>query len=178
MKADPFDCVWTFVLQQKNTRHFLATIDCYTPSHATARPCLGTQAKFMQDIRAQEERERRLRDNPSQTKMTKREAVVIFQKYTRGWLTRRHVWAQVEKDNLFIGMEMPPPLSKKHNPLTKLRRAVEARHVTQSQYEQTYQAALVNIRKKIAQVRGGTSLNAGFNAAFISTTIEPVCEVT
>jgi len=112
------------------------------------------RAKFMQDIRAQEERERRQRENPNQTKMTKREAVVILQKYTRGWLTRRHVWAQVEKDNLFIGMEMPPPLSKKNNPLTKLRRAVEARHVTQSQYEQTYQAALVNIRKKIAQVEG------------------------
>jgi len=112
------------------------------------------RAKFMQDIRAQEERERRQRENPNQSKMNKRQAVIILQKYTRGWLTRRHVWQQVAKDNLFIGMDMPPPLSKKQNPIIKLNRAVEARYVTQQQYETTYQAALINIRKKIAQVEG------------------------
>jgi hypothetical protein len=113
------------------------------------------RAKFMQDIRAQEERERRARENPDASKvMNKRQAVIILQKYTRGWLTRRHVWQQVEKDNLFIGMEMPPPLSKKVNPILKLQKAVDTRHVMQQQYEQTYQAALLNIRKKISQVEG------------------------
>lgn len=61
---------------------------------------------------------------------------------------------QAEEEALFIGMEMPPPLSKKHDPVVKADKAAEQRRVTQDQYEQQYQSALVNIKKKLHEVEG------------------------
>lgn len=46
------------------------------------------RAKFMQDIRAQEERERRARENPNHVKLKPEQAALILQKYIRGWAVR------------------------------------------------------------------------------------------
>lgn len=83
------------------------------------------RAKFMQDIRAQEERERRARENPNHVKLKPDQAAIVLQKYIRGWAVRKRVWTEVKEDSLFIGMEMPDPPPKKKNPILKLQRAVE-----------------------------------------------------
>lgn len=80
--------------------------------------------------------------------------MITLQKYIRGYLSRKHHRANQKEQDKFIGMVMPPPLSKKNNPINRMNRATEARHVTQDQYETQYQNALVSIRKKISQVEG------------------------
>lgn len=88
------------------------------------------RARLMQSIRAEEERERRLRDQPT-VSYSAEEAAIQIQRIVRGFLARRRARRVADEELELIGMTMPPALSRKEDPILKAEQAAEQRRVTQ-----------------------------------------------
>ncbi|EDV25409.1 uncharacterized protein TRIADDRAFT_24164, partial [Trichoplax adhaerens] len=102
------------------------------------------RAKFMKDIRAQEERERLAATKGAPT-MDQNVAASILQKLWRGYYQRKRAREQREQELIFLGMNTPQALAKK----------TEAqRRIVQDEYEREYQQAQVTIKDKLRKTEG------------------------
>ncbi|KAL5266277.1 hypothetical protein ACHWQZ_G003637 [Mnemiopsis leidyi] len=122
--------------------------------HERARQgCL--RAKFMREIRAQEEREKMLAMQGAST-MDPDVASTIIQKVWKGYSQRNKTLKLREEELIFIGMQpgSDTPTHHKDSPVSKVSKREEERVLIQAQHEREYQDALVNIKEKIREAEG------------------------
>ncbi|CAH1783239.1 unnamed protein product [Owenia fusiformis] len=111
------------------------------------------RAKFMREIRQQEERER-LQANRGAPTLDPEVAAIRIQKLWKGLAQRRRTRREREEEMMFIGMIPPPLPSLKNQPQTLAAKTEGARRVTQDMHEQEYQQALITIKDKIRETEG------------------------
>lgn len=108
------------------------------------------RARFMREIRLQEERDKR---GDAQSDPIK--AAVLIQKVVRGHLGRVKAKKLRSEELAFIGMEPKPfdPL-KDRSPMQEAEKTRELRRLRQQQHERDYQEAVVKMREKILTQEG------------------------
>ncbi|XP_013416976.1 IQ and AAA domain-containing protein 1 isoform X1 [Lingula anatina] len=112
------------------------------------------RAKFMREIRLQEERDRNASQKGAPT-MDSEVAAIKIQKMWKGFITRRKTQKRREEELMFIGMTPPPPAANpKNTPQALALKTEEKRHTVQEKNEQEYQQALVLIKDKIKETEG------------------------
>ncbi len=106
------------------------------------------RAKFMKEIRAQEDRERRLMQRGGEEKEPEH-AAVMLQQHWRGYSSRKQTDIMRQEELVFIGM-MPPPAKTAENDPTVHEVAVKKRRkLIQAQHEEEYRNALVKYDKEV-----------------------------
>ena len=134
------------------------------------------RARFMQDIRVQDEREKRRKANPVAS-ITQDDAAILIQSQMRKYLakyvmkgpfwevanhhpsSRKRVVEMRKKEWSVLGMGPMPgsdgsTAAKGKDPISKAIKSSEQRRIIQDQYEQQYQQALVNIKQKLTDIEG------------------------
>lgn len=112
------------------------------------------RAKFMREIRQQEERERIAQTRGAPT-LDVDVAAIRIQKVWKGFFQRRKTRKEREDEMIFIGMAPPPqPPSVKNTPQALAGKTEQQRRVTQKMHENEYQQALVTIKDKIRETEG------------------------
>jgi len=111
------------------------------------------RAKFMKEIRMQEERERRLQQQGEDEREPDFSAVLIQQVY-RGFISRKKTDVMRAEELVFIGMAPPPPKSKEEDPLIKEAEIKRRRKLIQAQHEDEYRQALVALDKEVYETEG------------------------
>jgi SpoVK/Ycf46/Vps4 family AAA+-type ATPase len=108
------------------------------------------RARFMREIRSQEERERAGEPEADPTHAARQ-----IQRVVRGHLARVRARALREDELVFIGME-PRPFdpTKDRDPRAEARAGREDRRLRQVEYEREYQEAVVKIRERLAEQDG------------------------
>merc|ERR1712157_356042 len=110
------------------------------------------RAKFMREIRMQEEREKMAANRGAPT-MDPDVAAVHMQRMWKGYSTRVLAQKQREEEMIFIGM-VAPPTGNKPDPQELCKKTEQNRRVTQEQHEIEYQQALVSIKDKLRETEG------------------------
>jgi len=111
------------------------------------------RAKFMREIRQQEERERMAANRGAPT-LDPDVAATRVQKVWKGFAQRRRTRREREDEMMFIGMTPPPASSSKNTPMTLASKTEGQRRVTQEMHEQEYQQALITVKDKIRESEG------------------------
>ncbi|CAK8678578.1 unnamed protein product [Clavelina lepadiformis] len=112
------------------------------------------RAKFMREIRLEEEREKLAAQRGAPT-VDPDLAAVRIQKIWKGFVQRRITRREREEEMVFIGMVPAKEVkSKKAHPKVFAEKTETDRRVTQEENEVEYQQALVTIKEKIRQVEG------------------------
>lgn len=114
------------------------------------------RARFMREIRKQEELERKLREI-GQPETDPDSAAVVIQKLFRGFKTMKQARLMREEELVFIGMKEPEPKPREIDPVTRQDDIRGRRKIIQAQNKDEYEEALVNIRRKIYDDEGGAS---------------------
>jgi len=111
------------------------------------------RAKFMREIRQQEERQRQaaLRGAPT---LDPELAATRIQKLWKGVMARKRTNEEREREMIFIGMTPPPRLEVQFSPESLVLKAEAERRRVQEMNEVEYQQALVSIKDKLKQVEG------------------------
>jgi len=107
------------------------------------------RAKFMKEIRMQEERERLAATRGAPT-MDQATAVILIQKMWKGFVTRKKTARMREEELVFIGMKATE--EKNFQDDVELQR--DRRRAVQQENEREYQNALVTIKEKLKDVEG------------------------
>eukprot|EP01137_Pigoraptor_chileana_P022869 Opistho-2@88282 len=110
------------------------------------------RAKFMREIRQQEERERKAR-NRVQPAMEPEEAAVIIQKHFKGFRTRKLTKAMTNEELVFVGMAVAEG-TPKSKALLSAKATMTRRKAVRDQHELEYQQALVGVKQKLREVEG------------------------
>uniref|UniRef100_A0A8C8S6J7 IQ motif containing with AAA domain 1 like n=1 Tax=Pelusios castaneus TaxID=367368 RepID=A0A8C8S6J7_9SAUR len=106
------------------------------------------RAKFMREIRRDEERERRARESGAK-ELDREQAATCIQKVWKGCLQRRCTKLERQREMAFIGMVSPSlPFNACLIP------TAEFRHLRQAEYEAEYQQALESIREGVYEMEG------------------------
>uniref|UniRef100_A0A8C8S8W7 IQ motif containing with AAA domain 1 like n=1 Tax=Pelusios castaneus TaxID=367368 RepID=A0A8C8S8W7_9SAUR len=109
------------------------------------------RAKFMREIRRDEERERRARESGAK-ELDREQAATCIQKVWKGCLQRRCTKLERQREMAFIGMVSP---SLPFNAcLIPTALGEEFRHLRQAEYEAEYQQALESIREGVYEMEG------------------------
>jgi len=111
------------------------------------------RAKFMREIRQQEERERMAANRGAPT-LDPDVAATRVQKVWKGFAQRRRTRKEREEEMMFIGMNNPPVLTSKNTPQALAGKTEGARRITQEMHEQEYQQALITVKDKIRETEG------------------------
>ena len=111
------------------------------------------RAKFMKEIKMDEEKERRAAEK-GVPKISGEEAAVIIQKVFRGFCQRIKSRREREEEFIFLGMAPPPQLPAKQQPQSVVREIEDRRHLVQDVHENEFQTALVTIKEKILEAEG------------------------
>jgi len=111
------------------------------------------RAKFMKDIRAQEEWERKMLQRGDDEREPDVMATLI-QQYWRGYSSRKATELMRAEELIFIGMAPPPPHSKEVDPLLKEKEVKKRRKLIQAQHEEEYRQALVSLDKEVYDNEG------------------------
>lgn len=112
------------------------------------------RAKFMREIRLQEERERMAANRGAPT-LDNELAAVRIQKIWKGFSVRKRIKKERADEMIFIRMtEPPPPSNPKNTPQSRSDKTAGARRVTQTDHEREYQQALVFVKDKLRDVEG------------------------
>nr|CAB3255453.1 IQ and AAA domain-containing protein 1-like [Phallusia mammillata] len=112
------------------------------------------RAKFMREIRLEEEREKQaaLRGAPT---LDPDVAATRIQKVWKGFVQRKITRREREEEMIFIGMVPTAEVkTKKVQPQMLAKKTEVDRRVTQEDNEVEYQQALVTVKEKIRQVEG------------------------
>ncbi|XP_044182545.1 dynein regulatory complex protein 11-like [Acropora millepora] len=112
------------------------------------------RAKFMREIRQQEERERQaqLRGAPT---MDPDIAATKIQKVWKGFSQRRRTKKMREEELIFVGMSSASgPQDWKDTPMYTAGKTEEHRRVVQEEHEREYQQSLVSVKEKIREIEG------------------------
>ncbi|GFR80966.1 IQ and AAA domain-containing protein 1 [Elysia marginata] len=112
------------------------------------------RAKFMREIRQQEDREKQIQTRGPPT-LDPDVAAMRIQKIWKGFAQRRRTKKERDEEMIFIGMAPPPlPTNTKNLPQTFAVKTEELRRKAQDVHEHEFQQALVNIRENIVQNEG------------------------
>ncbi|KAJ8301907.1 hypothetical protein KUTeg_020894 [Tegillarca granosa] len=111
------------------------------------------RAKFMKEIREQEERERNAQGRGAPT-LDPDVAAVRIQKIWKGFAQRRRTKKEREEEMIFIGMAPPPPAGTKNTAQAMSVKIESQRRLTQRNNEEQYQQALITIKDKIQETEG------------------------
>ncbi|XP_075925316.1 dynein regulatory complex protein 11-like isoform X2 [Petromyzon marinus] len=111
------------------------------------------RAKFMQEIRMEEERERKAKERGAVT-MDITVAAVIIQKMWKGFMQRRRTKREREEEMIFLGMTLPSNLPKKSLAQVNAEKVESLRRLTQDEHETEYQQGIVSIKQKLLEVEG------------------------
>jgi IQ and AAA domain-containing protein len=111
------------------------------------------RARFMREIRRQEELERRMKET-GQTETDPEHAAVVIQKLFRGFKTMRQARQMREEELVFIGMKEPEPKPRDKNPVLRQEDVRARRRIVQLQNKDEYEEALVNVRRRIYEDEG------------------------
>jgi len=106
------------------------------------------RAKFMKEIRMQEERERRIMSKGADEHEPEYAAVTIQQNW-RGFICRKKTDIMRAEELIFIGMAPPPPHPKEKDPLVREQDVKKRRKLIQAQHEEEYRNALVTLDKQV-----------------------------
>eukprot|EP00286_Rhodomonas_abbreviata_P017348 CAMPEP_0181334596 /NCGR_PEP_ID=MMETSP1101-20121128/26353_1 /TAXON_ID=46948 /ORGANISM="Rhodomonas abbreviata, Strain Caron Lab Isolate" /LENGTH=391 /DNA_ID=CAMNT_0023444601 /DNA_START=334 /DNA_END=1506 /DNA_ORIENTATION=+ len=111
------------------------------------------RARFMKEIRKQEELEKKLREM-GQPETDPDSAAVVIQKLFRGFKTMKQARMMREEELVFIGMKQPEPKPRELDPVARQGDIRSRRKIIQAQNKDEYEEALVNIRRKIYDDEG------------------------
>uniref|UniRef100_F6V6L4 Uncharacterized protein n=1 Tax=Ciona intestinalis TaxID=7719 RepID=F6V6L4_CIOIN len=112
------------------------------------------RAKFMREIRLEEEREKLAAQRGAPT-LDPDLAATRIQKIWKGFVQRKVTRREREEEMVFIGMVPGKEVkTKKITPQAFAEKTEADRHITQEENEVEYQQALVTIKEKIRQVEG------------------------
>lgn len=111
------------------------------------------RARFMKEIRKQEELDRKMREM-GQPEPDPDNAAVVIQKLFRGFKTLKQARLMREEELVFIGMKEPEPKPRELDPLARQTAIRARRKIIQAQNKDEYDEALVAIRRKIYDDEG------------------------
>ncbi|XP_077159520.1 IQ and AAA domain-containing protein 1-like isoform X3 [Paroedura picta] len=111
------------------------------------------RARFMREIRRDEERERKVREGGLE-EPNRGQAAICVQKVWKGCLQRRLTQQNRQQEMVFIGMALEPQLMGTSPATIRAQLGEEFRRMRQSDYEAEYQDALHSIREAVYEVEG------------------------
>lgn len=111
------------------------------------------RAKFMKEIRMQEERERLAASRGAPT-LDRDVAAITIQKVWKGYSTRKSTIKMREEELIFVGMKAGPEKEYEARPMYHADKVKDQRRVTQHEHEREYRKALVSIKEKLREVEG------------------------
>ncbi|MBN3281502.1 DRC11 protein, partial [Polyodon spathula] len=111
------------------------------------------RAKFMREIRRDEERQRRAKERGTVVADLDQAATRI-QKVWKGFIQRKKTRKEREDEMIFIGMALGPQHIKPCPATVAARSTEEHRKHRQREHEQEYQMALVSVKDKLREVEG------------------------
>ncbi|XP_040858490.1 IQ and AAA domain-containing protein 1-like [Ochotona curzoniae] len=111
------------------------------------------RATFMREIRREEERDRKSRED-GRHKFTQDQSAVIIQKMWKGYMQRRRTRQDRRKEMEFIGM-LPSPNQEEHlSILSKASSGGDVRRLRQMEKEEEFQQALAKAHETLAETEG------------------------
>ena len=111
------------------------------------------RARFVREIRRQEELERRLKDK-GPAEVDPEHAAVVIQKLFRGFKTLRQARQMREEELVFIGMKEPEPKPREKDPVRRQEDVRARRRIVQLQNRDEYEEALVTVKRRIYEDEG------------------------
>eukprot|EP00112_Aurelia_sp_Birch-Aquarium-sp1_P000787 Seg1077.3 transcript_id=Seg1077.3/GoldUCD/mRNA.D3Y31 product="Dynein regulatory complex protein 11" protein_id=Seg1077.3/GoldUCD/D3Y31 len=111
------------------------------------------RAKFMREIRLQEERERIAQTKGAPT-IDRDLAATQIQKVWKGYSTRKKTVKMRDEELIFVGMKPAKQPQYKDTPMFASEQVQDHRRVVQEEYERDYQKALVTVKDKLAEIEG------------------------
>jgi len=111
------------------------------------------RAKFMKEIRMQEERERLAATRGAPT-LDRDEAAIHIQRIWKGYSQRKATKLMREEELIFVGMKAAPEIPYNESKLHQADLVMEHRRIVQQENEKDYQKALVSIKEKLRDVEG------------------------
>eukprot|EP01002_Notosolenus_urceolatus_P015745 NODE_86_length_2863_cov_102.576048_g67_i0.p1 GENE.NODE_86_length_2863_cov_102.576048_g67_i0~~NODE_86_length_2863_cov_102.576048_g67_i0.p1 ORF type:complete len:938 (+),score=336.68 NODE_86_length_2863_cov_102.576048_g67_i0:158-2815(+) len=118
------------------------------------------RARFMKEIREQEERERKILEFGSAVETDPRHAAVMIQKVWKGYVCRKRVAHMRQEEIEFLAMDFPKPTGKSPaqalaEAQARLQKTFDRRKVQQGQRKQEYDQELQAMRLRIKDKEGG-----------------------
>ncbi|XP_060104197.1 IQ and AAA domain-containing protein 1-like [Heteronotia binoei] len=111
------------------------------------------RARFMREIRRDEERERKARESGLE-EPNRGQAAVCIQKVWKGCLQRRFTQLARQQEMVFIGMALEPHLTGASAAAIRAQLGEEIRRMRQADYESEYREALDSTRDAVYEVEG------------------------
>ena len=111
------------------------------------------RAKFMKDIRSQEDRDRRLMEKKEEEREPEYASVLIQQNW-RGYISRKRTNEMRAEELIFIGMAPPPRKPRDEDPVIKAVEVKQRRKLIQAQHEDEYREALVTLDREVYENEG------------------------
>ncbi|XP_048366495.1 IQ and AAA domain-containing protein 1-like [Sphaerodactylus townsendi] len=111
------------------------------------------RARFMREIRRDEERERKARES-GQREPDRVQAALCIQKVWKGCLQRRLTVVARQQEMAFIGMALEPQAAVTAPATLRAQLGEEFRRLRQADYETEYRQALDSIRDSVYEVEG------------------------
>lgn len=112
------------------------------------------RAKFMKEIRTEEERERRALERGPPT-LDANVAATRIQRIWKGFVQRKITKRERQEEMIFIGMEPGPDGDiKRSNPFVTAVKTEESRRVVQEENDIDYKQALVTTKEQIREMQG------------------------
>uniref|UniRef100_H3AKF9 Zgc:153738 n=1 Tax=Latimeria chalumnae TaxID=7897 RepID=H3AKF9_LATCH len=110
------------------------------------------RAKFMKDIRRDDDKHRRAKEK-ERTAEDENQAAVIIQKVWKGYFQRKKTKREREEEMIFIGM-IPADQVEPIPAVICAQENEEERRVRQEKYDMEYQQALLDVKAKMTQLEG------------------------
>ncbi|XP_067890711.1 dynein regulatory complex protein 11 isoform X2 [Heterodontus francisci] len=111
------------------------------------------RAKFMLEIRMEEEKERLAKHRVAST-LAPEMAATCIQKIWRGYVQRKITKKERAEEMIFLEMAPPPNFQKPSSAQLQAQKIALQRNVVQEVHEVEYQEALVTIKKQVQAVEG------------------------
>ena len=112
-----------------------------------------SRAKFMKEIRAGEEREKRLLA-AGEDAIEPEKMALLAQRCWRGYISRKQTRAMRAEELVFIGMAPPPDKPPEEDPKLKEQEVKARRKLIQAQHEQEYRDDLVKQKDVVYMAEG------------------------
>ncbi|XP_028630587.1 IQ and AAA domain-containing protein 1-like isoform X2 [Grammomys surdaster] len=111
------------------------------------------RATFMREIRKEEERDRRIRENGRQ-KFSQDQGAIVIQKVWKGYLQRKRIEQDRRVEMEFIGMLPSPNQTARLNILSQAFMGEESRRTRQVEKEEEFQEAIGKTHESLTETEG------------------------